>query len=425
MRSVRLRTLVSSVAVLLTAGLCGVPAAASGPPGEPLRCALPAGGAEPRTATPAQVGMDATKLAEAIRFAASRNRLSVRVFRFNCLVAEGPLNPVTNTVPLNVWSSTKSVVSILAGIAHTQGRIELDAPIGRYLPAGAGWGDAAHRAITVRQLLNQESGLKQSIGTEAASSVLGLDTNVVKQALALPIVREPGTYFDYGQRPVDLLAHVVERAVGQDLQTFAQHNLFGPIGISRSDYVWLRDRTGNTYGFANLYLKPGDLARVGLLLLNNGDWRGKQVFAPGYLTRATKPSDTNPCYSHLFWLNRAPCVGPSIPSRHVYSQAPLAGMPSDAYATVGFLHQSNFVVPSLGLVVTWTGVLGDHSLDPATLQSISPNSELHHGFFRLLGRAFTDLGLPDPGPYRPEYNFDVRPGQFADPEVLLGAFGIG
>ncbi|MFI0469688.1 serine hydrolase domain-containing protein [Saccharopolyspora sp. 5N102] len=418
------------VIALAGAGVNGVTAMAAPPapsPGtaEPQRCALHADGEAPPTTTPAQVNMDAAKLREAIEFATAGNRLSVQVYRHNCLVGGSELNPVTAELPWNVWSSTKSVTAMLTGIAYTQGKIELDASIGKYLPPGPGWGDAQHRAITVRQLLTQASGLEQSVGAEAASSGAGLDSSVVKQALALPVVHEPGIHFAYGQRPVDLLAHGVERAVGEDLQAYAQRNLFGPIGISSSDYVWLRDRAGNTYGFANLYLKPRDFARLGLLMVNNGSWRGTQLISPEYIAKATTPSKTNACHGFLFWLNHAPCIGPSVPSRHVYPQAPLAGMPSDGYAMVGFLRQNNFIVPSLGLVVTWTGVLGDHSLDPATALSVSPNSELVHGFLRILGQAFTDVSLPDPGPYQHEHNFDFQPEQFADPRLLLGAFGIG
>ncbi|WP_253862355.1 hypothetical protein [Prauserella halophila] len=53
------------------------------------------------------------------------------------------------------------------------------------------------------------------------------------------------------------------------------------------------------------------------------------------------------------------------------------------------------------------------------------NSELVHGFLRILGQAFTDVNLPDPGPYQHECNFDFQPEQFADPRLLLGAFGVG
>ncbi|NKQ56937.1 serine hydrolase [Amycolatopsis sp. K13G38] len=411
------RALLGSIALLAAAMVVPASAEAAQP------CGAPAAGQSPQRADPSAVGLDPGKLAEAVAFASSRMRSNVQVYRYNCLVGEGPLNTATGTVPWNIWSATKSVVSMLAGIAVSDGRLDLDAPIGRYLPAGQG--DAAHRAITVRNLLTETSGLRQSIVTEAAPSVAGADPDVVAQSLALPLDHQPGTYFEYGQRTPDLLAHIVQLAVGQDLQTFAQQRLFGPIGIRPGSYFWLRDRSGNTYGHAHLYLPPDAFARLGMLMLGNGRWNSIQLIDPGYVRQAAQPTTTNPCYGYMFWTNNAPCVGPSVPSRQTFPAAPLQGLPADSYAMVGFLQQNNFLIPSLGLQVTWTGVLGDVSPDPQTLISASPNSELYHDFLRLLAQAVTSPRVPDPGPYQQTFNTDVRLDQFADPSILLGTLGIG
>ncbi|GAB3697955.1 serine hydrolase domain-containing protein [Saccharopolyspora tripterygii] len=418
------RSLSVLLAAMCAAGtLTGAGAAPAGATEAMPECALPDAGAPTDSASPAAQGFDPAKLARAMDFAQSRLRLNVQVHRNNCLVAAGRLNPLTGGVPWNIWSSTKSVVALVAGIARDQGRLDLAAPIGRYLPEGVG--DAAHRAITVNDLLTQTSGLKQAIVSDIGASVAGADADVVAQAMAAPIVHPPGTYFEYSQRGPDLLAYVVERAVGEDFQAFAQRNLFDPIGIGAQDHLWLRDRAGHTYGFANLYLPPDDLARLGLLLVNGGNWNDRRVVSTSYLDQLRAPSPTNACYGHLVWVNRAPCVGPSLPSRKVFPAAPLVGMPDDAYAMIGFLQQNNFVVPSLNLVVTWTGALGDVSADPQTLLSASPNSELYHEFLRLLSQAFVQPRLPDPGPYRQTFNFDVQPGQLIDPAITLRSLGVG
>lgn len=289
-----------------------------------------------------------------------------------------PQNTVTGDVPWQEWSVTKSVVSMLAGVAVTQGRLALDAPVGDYLEPGRG--DAAHRAITVRQLLTETAGLQQSIVSEGLTALLDLDPDVVEQGLAAPVEHPPGTYFEYAQHVPDILAHVVERAVGEDLQAFAQRELFGPVGIAARDYYWARDRSGNTYGYAFLYLPPNDLARLGLLMLNDGAWNGTRIISADYVRQASAPSPANPCYGFLFWTNHAPCTGPSIPSRQTVDVAPLAGLPTDAYAMVGFLQQNAFVVPSLDLLVTWNGVGGDVSPDLSTVISANIVSELYHDF---------------------------------------------
>lgn len=165
----------------------GSPAAAEPPP--LASCAQPAG-AQPTVMAPERLGVDKAGLDDAIAFAASRMRTHIQVFRNNCLIGAGPLNATTGDVPWNLFSSTKSVISMLAGIAYTQHRLDLNASIARYLPPGEA--DAAHARITVADLLTQTSGLSQSILSEAVTAGLDVDPNIAKQALALPVTYRPG-----------------------------------------------------------------------------------------------------------------------------------------------------------------------------------------------------------------------------------------
>lgn len=420
-RSSRLLLVVGAVLGVLLAHAAVTPVVNAAP--AQVQCALPTGSSSPTSATPSNVGIDKAKLDDAIAFAASRMRTHIEVYRNNCLIGRGPLNNATGDVPWNLFSSTKSVVSMLAGIAYTQGKLDLAASIATYLPAGSV--DRAHAAITVRDLLTQSSGLRQSIISEALTAGLDVDPDIAKEALALPVQHKPGTFFEYTQHGPDLLAFVVQRAVGEDLQQYAQRTLFGPLGINQHDYYWARDRSGHTYGYAFLFMPPKDYSRLGLLMLNDGVWGGRRIISSDYIRQAHTPSSSNRCYGYLFWVNDSPCTGPSFPSRQTISQAPLAGLPSDAYAMVGFLQQNNFIVPSLGLLVSWTGILGDVSPDPGTLLSASLNSELYREFFRKLVAAFRTPRIPDPGPYRPTMNLNFDPVQFADPTITLGALGFG
>lgn len=409
--------------VILTTLLMTVSAVPSqaAPPTDVRTCSAPsdpAAGFE--TASASEVGMDAAALQRAVDFASSRLRTNVQIFRNNCLVGSGPFNGATGNTPWHLWSSTKSVVSMLAGIAVTQGRLDVDSPIGTYLPAGEG--DDAHRALTVRQLLTQSSGMDQGIVAEGIVPGLGFGVDAPGQALRLPISR-PGE-FQYSQLGPDLLAYVVQNAVGEDLQQFAQRELFGPIGIAPTDYYWARDRTGHTYGFALLYLPPNDFARLGMLMSNDGQWNGRRIIGSDYIAQLRTPSDANACYGFLFWLNKTPCTGPSFPSQQTLDTPMLAGMPDDAYAMVGFLQQNNFIVPSLGLQVTWNGVLGDVSPDLSTILSASTNSELYTNFFRALSDALPDENLPSV-PYEPSFNPNVNVSSFFDPGILLGTLGLG
>ena len=230
-----------------------------------MRCELPLLPGQPFTvAWPGAVDLDAAVLKQAVDYAAAHNSYSVRVYRHNCLAAKSSLDVLTENVPNNVWSTTKGVVSMLAGRAEKLGKLSLDDPIGKYLPQA----DAAHAAITIRQLLTQSSGLHFVWTPE----LLGIPDDEVQYTLDLPFDYERGTHFDYGQTTITLLARVIQEAVGQDLQDFAHEQLFAPIGIER-DWIWMRDRANNTKGWADLYMAPSDLGRLGHVMLNQGRWR--------------------------------------------------------------------------------------------------------------------------------------------------------
>ncbi len=394
-------------AILILAMLGVTPSFAHAATGEPARCTVTSGRTFPRV-TPGQAGFDPARLQAALAFAVGRNRVNVQVFRNNCLVGTGPQNNVTGAIPWNVWSVTKSVVSLLAGIASDRGELDLTAPVDRYLPPGLG--DARHRSITVTDLLTETSGLHIGAVTEGLTGVIPLDPDSAVQALAVPFDNPPGTTFSYSQRNVDLLSYVIELAAREPLQRFAQRELFDPLGIERGDYYWARDRAGHTYGYAHLLIPPDDLAKLGLLLSNDGRWGDRQIVSRAYLRRATRPSTTYHCYGYLFWVG-AGCA--ELP----------AFLPKDSYQMSGVGLQDVFIVPDLGLTVAWTGVFGDHTTEGPTgvLQNMA---ELSHEFFRRLYAAFERPPIADPGPWV-EPPLQLDPKNYIDPNMTLALFGVG
>ncbi|WP_405167707.1 beta-lactamase family protein [Nocardia sp. NBC_01499] len=374
---------------------------------DPASCAV-SSGRELARALPEQVDLDSARLADALSFAAGRNRVNIKVFRHNCLIGEGPTNAQTDNVAWNIWSATKSVVSVLAGIAWDQGKLDISAPIDRYLPPGLG--DAEHRSITVANLLTESSGMKVGVLAEGATGVIPIEPNSAVQALGVPLDHPPGTVFSYSQRNVDLLSYVIELAIGEPLQQFAQRELFDPLGIARGDYYWARDRAGHTYGYAHLMIPPNDFAKLGLLVSNDGRWGTKQIVSTEYLRKARQPSQANKCYGYLFW------VGPGCAEQ-------ASNLPADVYMMAGLGLQNVFVMPSLDLVVVWTGFFGDvsqYGLN-GTIQNID---ELPYEFFRRLFASFQDKHIPDPGPYV-EPPVRLNPSQFVDLNFVLAVFGAG
>ncbi|MFD6220169.1 serine hydrolase domain-containing protein [Nocardia asteroides] len=403
----RIRGIFAGLLATAMAGATLVAAPAAAAPRSPTTCAVTSE-RELERADPEQVGLDPAKLEQALQFAATRNRLNVQVFRHNCLVGEGLRNHETGDVAWNVWSVTKSVVSMLAGIASDQGRLAIDAPIDRYLPAGLG--DPLHRSITVENLLTETSGMKVGVLTEGITAVIPVDPNSAVQALAVELTNPPGTTFSYSQRNVDLLSYVIELAVGEPLQDFAQRELFDPLGIPRTDYYWARDRSGHTYGYAHLLLPPNDLAKLGLLVANDGRWGTERVISADYLRKARTPSAANSCYGYLFWVGADCAESPDF-------------LPADTFFMSGLALQNVFFMPGLDLMVMWTGAFGNET-DYGPSGVIAHTEELPHEFFRRLFDAFTDTPAPDAAPYvEPPVEFD--PARLIDANILLAVFGIG
>ncbi|NUS44356.1 MAG: serine hydrolase [Mycobacteriaceae bacterium] len=379
-------------------------------PGHGARQCTVQSGRSPQTAVPEEVGLDGPALAQAVSFAAGRNRTNVQVYRHNCLVAAGPHNAETGHVAWNVWSVTKTVVSMVTGIAVDEGKLDIHAPIDRYLPPGVG--DRAHRAIKVVDLLTETSGLRQGVATEGVTAILQVDTNNPVQALALPMDYRPGTRFVYSQRTVDLLVYVVQRAIGEDFQAFAQRKLFDPMGIHSSDYFWARDRAGNTYGYAHLMIPPDDLAKVGLLMANRGRWADRQLVSARYMDAATTPTDTNRCYGYLIWLSGWGCWGDST------------GLPPGAFTASGMMSQHTLVLPHLDMMISWTGLGGSVNPD-GIIGQLDSGAELIHTFMRGLLGSVRDTPTRVPGPYIQPPPRDVQVGDVADFDIVRAVLGTG
>lgn len=391
-----------------------------------LGSAAPEGGMEPFPAgsddfadtSLSGVNMDPEMTQNAIDYATTRSAASVRVYRHNQLVGAGRLDSITGGVQNNVWSTTKDVVSMLAGRAVELGHLSVDDEIGTYIP----FADTAHSQLTIRQFLTQSTGLPLNWASELSQ----LRPDTVRYTLNLDIEDDSGADFEYGQTTCTVLAYAIEQAVGQDLQAFAQEELFGPIGIDRDDWFWLRDRAGNTHGYAYLFMTPKDLARLGHVMLRDGQWRGKRLLPDSYITDASSPSEANPYYGYLFWSNEADSgYTVDIPDqKYIHGRQLVASAPRDMYAFVGFLDQIIFVIPSLDMVVIRTGFPGNQQLDPQELITAHPGKWMH-AFFRKLMRAVEDEDIEDPGPYRHDTDIELDFDYFVDLDENAAALSLG
>jgi CubicO group peptidase (beta-lactamase class C family) len=334
-------------------------------------------------ATPAEAGLDAAKLQDAIDYATTQSSYAVRVYRHGCLVGEDRTAAASDNLTFESWSMGKSVTSLIFGRAMSLGYISPDDPVGSLVPEA----DAAHGSITMRNLLTMTSGLHWN-GFRDYNLFTMPDR--VHDALTLPIDHPAGTYFEYAQSPVALIAEAIGRAVDEDVQSFAQRELMDPLGIAASAWYWERDPSGHVQGFTGVNMRPGDFARLGELMRRKGMWRGRRLLAKRYVQESVAPTKTNGCYGFLHWVNAgAPCVGPTITSRPVEEGRDFPDLPADMFQFSGLFGQRVTNFPSLGIVFVRTGQ--DPSLLPAG------NAEWEHDTYVRLLAAVTDQKVEQPG----------------------------
>ncbi len=291
-----------------------------------------------RTADPAELGVDPAALAEVdARVPFETPDLSaLLVVRGGYLVFEGSYNGHEPDEPINTRSVTKSVTSTLIGIALAEGDLEsLDQTVGELIPdriaAGA---DPSVADVTIEQLLTMTSGLDWSAAGDWPT--LTGSENWVELTLGLPVVDVPGETYVYNTGGSHLLAVILGAVTGRDPADYAQEKLFDPLGIEPGE--WLRSPQGEPSGGSGLELTPRDMAKLGFLYLNGGEWDGEQLVPADYVAAATSYQSAGDAtggyanYGYQWWIT-----------------ATNAGYP--AYFALGYGGQHIFVVPDLDLVV--------------------------------------------------------------------------
>ncbi|WP_250031390.1 serine hydrolase domain-containing protein [Paractinoplanes maris] len=141
--------------------------------------------------------------------------------------------PITADTPMRVASLSKSFTAMAVMTLVDDGELGLDEPVARRLP-GFAMSDTRAGRITVRQLLNQTSGLSDrtvDIGAaESAPTLAGYVASLRGGRLAA----EPGTRYAYCNVNYELAARLVEVIGGRSFGDYLRERVFGPLGMSRS-----------------------------------------------------------------------------------------------------------------------------------------------------------------------------------------------
>lgn len=184
----------------------------------------------------------------------------------------------------DLFSVTKTVLAITAGIAVERGHLDLDAAV-RSSPGMAGFDGLGDQ--TVRHLLTMTRGAQVG-GALDLDQVAVREQNWAGAFARSPQVTAPGERFAYDNGSSQLLAETLHRAVPGGLLGFAAGHLFRPLGIA--DVRWDADASGTPSGAAHLYLTAREAARLGMLLLANGTFDGRRVLPAGWVAAMRQQS---------------------------------------------------------------------------------------------------------------------------------------
>ena len=255
------------------------------------------------------------------------------------------------------FSVTKSVTSLLVGIAQDRGKLDLDDRVATYVPQ---WRGTASSKITIRHLLANTSGREWSLTTDYQKMVLAAD----KTGFSIKLSQQaaPGAEWIYNNSAIQVLDRVIEKAVGKPTADYAEQVLFGPLKMKHT--AMGRDAAGNTMTFAGVASTCDDLAKLGVMLADGGKNRavrhGKRIVSKSYLTWATqRPSSAlNAAYGLLFWINEP---GPMLPAVPLAAGTPIPQGPmvpaasDDSFWALGLYNQVLYVSPSTRVVAVRMG----------------------------------------------------------------------
>lgn len=216
---------------------------------------------------------------------------SLVIMKYGKLIFEKYYNNWKPDSVHQLQSATKSVVATLLGCAVQNGFIKsVDEKIINYFPAGF-ITDPLMKTIRIKDLLTQEHGLKWKEAPwndpdNTWRKILATQGNWYKDILQTPMDTLPGTKFNYSNAAPVLVTAIIQHATKMNIDDFARQFLFAPLGITNYNF-WQGNGGPQNNGMALLYLTSKDMAKIGQLYLQKGNWSGKQIISEQFVQQST------------------------------------------------------------------------------------------------------------------------------------------
>jgi CubicO group peptidase (beta-lactamase class C family) len=298
-----------------------------------------------------------------------RNTRALVVVYGGRIVAERYANGFDASTALPGWSMSKTATNALVGLRVKDGKLALDDS--SLMPEWKGKADP-RRAITLNDLMRMTSGLAFDENTSDRLSdvvqMLYVQRDPAKFAASKPLEHKPGTYWSYSSGTTNIISYVLRETFADEgiYLRFPEDRLFGPLGMRTA--VLQPDAGGTFIDSSFLYASARDWARLGLLFLRDGMWRGERLLPKGWVAYTLAPTKPSPDeqYGAQVWLKLPDSPTPGEPT-----------MPDDAYYMLGYEDQTVAIVPSRDLVIvrlglTWKGGDWDNARDLAPLVNAFP-----------------------------------------------------
>lgn len=205
-------------------------------------------------------------------------------------------------------SVTKSVTSVLFGIAVDEGLIPgVDTSAMAYFTGyDVDLSDERRQAMTLEDLLTMRSGIEwdEENYDEANNSCILMENSDdwISFVLRHPMDTMPGEVFEYNSGASVLLGKIVREATGKRIDKWAEEKLFGPLDI---DYYWKITPRGEVDTEGGLYLSTYDMAKIGYLMMNGGQWEGQQIVSKEWVEQSLRPAvqfNERRGYGYQWWI---------------------------------------------------------------------------------------------------------------------------
>jgi CubicO group peptidase (beta-lactamase class C family) len=207
--------------------------------------------------------------------------------------------------PTNIKSASKSILSLLVGIAIREGYLEsVDQPIGEFFEDYFDQNpDPEKEAITIGDLITMRGGLESTSIRNYGRWVVS--SNWIDFVLNQDLIAEPGGRMIYSTGSTHLLSVILTRVTGMSTREFGNRYLFGPMDINLGG--WDRDPQGYYFGGNNMAMSPADMLKIGRMMMNMGEWQGEQIVPQEWILDSVKTytrSNYNPYDMGYLWWQR-------------------------------------------------------------------------------------------------------------------------